>query len=386
VIIGGAMVGSSVAWWTARNPEFKGKILVVERDPSYEFAATSHTNSCIRQQFGTEVNVRISRFGAEFIRKFRDFMADPEAPEIVLQDFGYLYLAGTDAQAGKLRAAHAVQTRLGCATRLYTPDEIAARWPFFEVGDVILGSHNPVDEGYFDGGTIFDWFRKKARAMGAEYVHNEVTGIDMEGGRVTGVRLASGETVGAGIVVNASGTRAARVARMVGLDLPIEPRRRFTYIFEAEDALPDVLPLTIDPSGVHMRQDGRLFMCGCPPEDDAAVDPTDFHDSPEIWEDKIWPALAARVPSFERIKVRQSWIGHYDFNTLDQNAILGPASGLPNFLFANGFSGHGLQQSPAVGRGLSELILHGEYRSLDLSPLGYDRVARAEKFTETAVI
>ena len=386
VIIGGAMIGSSTAWWTARNPDFKGRILVVERDPTYQFAATTHTNSCIRQQFGSEINIRISQFGVTFLQDFAGFMADAEAPNIHLHDFGYLYLADTRGFADVLIDNQLTQSRLGAGTRIMTPDQIAAEYPFYNLYGIILGSHNPLNEGYFDGGTMFDWFRKKARALGAEYVKNEVTGISRSSDKVTGVTLASGETIGADIIVNASGTRGAQTARMAGLDIPIEPRRRYTFIFDAAEPLARDLPLTIDPSGVHMRTDGRYYMAGCPPDDDPAVDFDDFRMDHAIWEDKVWPAIATRVPAFERVKLINSWVGHYDYNTLDQNAIVGPHPEVGNFLFANGFSGHGLQQSPAMGRGLSELICYGQYRTLDMSDLGYGRVVRNAPLLERAII
>lgn len=386
VIIGGAMIGSSVAWWTARNPDFRGRILVIERDPTYEFCSTSHTNSCIRQQFGSEINIRISQFGAQFIKNFKTFMDDPEAPEIALHAFGYLYLADTPAFAEVLRVNQRMQASLGAGTRILTPDQIAEAWPFYDLDGIILGSHNPLDEGYFDGGTIFDWFRRKARALGAEYIRNEVTGITRDGGRVTDVTLASGETIGAGTVINASGPRANVTARMAGLEIPVEPRRRYTFVFDAAEQLPKDLPLTIDPLGVHMRTDGRYYMAGCPPDDDPAVAFDDFAMDHGIWEEKLWPAIASRVPAFERVKVINSWVGHYAYNTLDQNAIVGPHPEVSNFIFVNGFSGHGLQQSPAMGRGVSELIVHGGYRSLDLSPLGYERIAANSPLLERAVI
>ena len=386
VIVGGAMMGSSTAWWLSRNPDFQGRILVVERDPTYEFASTSHTNSCIRQQFSSPINIRISQFGVQFIRGFREFMADEDTPDIVLQEFGYMYLAGDAKKEAELRAAYSVQKEMGAGTRLMTPDEIAGEYPFYNTDGILLGSHNPVDEGYWDGGTVFAWFRKKARANGAEYIHNEVVGIEQADGRVTGIRLASGETIAAGQVVNASGPRAARMSAMVGLDLPVEPRRRYTYIFDCAEDLGQDLPLTIDPSGVHMRTDGRYYLCGCPPFEDKAMDPADFSSEDDIWEERLWPALANRVPAFERIKVINSWVGHYAYNTLDHNAVIGPAPDLPNFFFLNGFSGHGLQQSPAMGRAMSELLTYGAYRSLDLTAMGYERILRGEPFVETAVI
>ncbi len=386
VVIGGAMIGSAIAWWLARDPDFDGRVLVVERDPSFEFASTSHTNSCIRQQFGVAINIAISQFGVAFIRDFRGFMQDETAPEIRLDGFGYLYLAADPAKADRLRAAQALQASMGAGTRLLSPGQLAAAFPFLETGDVLLGSHNPGDEGCFDGGTMFSELRRRARRLGVEEVTAEVTGLTRSGDRITHVTLSDGSSVACGDVVNAAGPAAAKIAAMAGLALPVEPRRRFTFVFEAETPLPRTLPLTIDPSGVHVRSDGALYMAGCPPEHDGPADPRDFRMDHEIWEDRVWPALAARIPAFERIRLRNSWTGHYAYNTLDQNALLGPHPQVPNLMFANGFSGHGLQQAPAVGRGIAEQIIHRGWRSLDLSPLSVGRVLTGTPLTETAVI
>jgi glycine/D-amino acid oxidase-like deaminating enzyme len=386
VIIGGAMIGASVAWWTARNPDFSGRIMVVERDPTYQFASTTHTNSCIRQQFCTKINILISQFGVEFIKGFGSFMDDAEAPNITLNSFGYLYLADSAAFAQILRDNQKLQADLGAGTRILGPGQIAAAYPFFNLDGIVLGSHNPVNEGYFDGATIFDWLRKKSRASGVEFIHNQVTGITRDGDRVKAVRLASGETVRADIIVNASGPRANATAQMAKLHVPVEPRRRFTFVFDTADQLPARLPLTIDPTGVHMRSDGRYYVAGCGPDDDRAADYDDFTMDHEIWQDRIWPIIANRVPAFERVKVINSWVGHYAYNTLDQNAVVGPHPEVQNFIFANGFSGHGLQQSPAVGRGVSELIIYGGYRNLDLSPLGYERITANRPLVERAII
>ncbi|WP_281858448.1 NAD(P)/FAD-dependent oxidoreductase [Litoreibacter halocynthiae] len=388
VIVGGAIYGSSVAWWLSRNPDFGGSILVVERDPTYEFASTSHTNSCIRQQFSAEVNIQISQFGAEFIHGFQDFMLDADAPKIVLQSYGYMYLADNEEFAQTLRESQQIQQRLGAGTKYMTADEIKAAYPFYNLDDIIGGNHNLVNEGYFDGGTIFDWWKRKARAQGAEYVHNEVRGItrNSAGDRVENVKLASGEIISCGTLVNCSGPRAALTAQMAGLDIPVEPRKRYTFIFDAETPLDRDLPLTIDPSGVHMRSDGKYYMAGCPPDDDPAVAYDDFVEDHSIWENKVWPAVATRVPAFEAVKLVNSWVGHYAYNAFDQNAIIGPSPEVGNFIFVNGFSGHGLQQSPAMGRGVAEWIAYGEYRSLDLSPFGVERILARESFVERAVI
>lgn len=387
VIIGGAIIGSSVAWWLSRNPDFDGSILVLDRDMTYENASTSHTNSCMRQQFSNEVNVRISQFAAEFVRDFRSFMDDdPEVPELVVDHFGYMYLADNEDFAQTLRTNQQIQSSFGAGTKVMTPDEIKADYPFYTVDDLVLGCHNLVDEGYFDGGTMFDWWRRKARQNGAEYIAAEVTGIERSANRVTGVTLASGRTIACGSIVNAAGPRAVEVARMAGLDVPVEPRKRYTFIFDAAEPLDRALPLTIDPSGVHVRTDGDAYMAGCTPDHDPAVAYDDFVMDADIFEDKVWPALAHRIPAFERIKVTNRWAGHYAHNRLDQNVIIGPHDEVENYLFTVGFSGHGLQQSPAVGRGASELIAYGEFRSLDLTPLGYRRVVDHEPFLETAII
>jgi glycine/D-amino acid oxidase-like deaminating enzyme len=389
VIIGGAIMGSSTAWWLTQDTGFKGRVLVVERDPTYAQAGTTHTNSCIRQQFSTELNVRISQFGATFVQNLRRYMADDRVPELKIQNFGYLYLAADQGFADVLRRNQKVQRAAGAETRLMSPDEIKAAYPFYAVDDLVLGSINTKDEGYFDGSTVFDWFRRKARDAGVEYVADEVVGMTLSpvGDRVVSISLRSGRVVACGTVVNSSGARGVATAAMAGIDLPVEPRKRYTWVIQAEHPLDRPLPLTIDPSGVHMREvGGGTYMIGGHGDQDPAVDFDDFAMDREIWQDKIWPAIATRIPAFEAVKVISEWTGHYDYNTLDQNAVTGPHPQIGNFLFLNGFSGHGLQQSPAMGRGTAELIIHGSYRTLDLSDFHFDRIDDGRAVVEGAII
>ncbi|WP_146347189.1 NAD(P)/FAD-dependent oxidoreductase [Phaeobacter marinintestinus] len=390
IIIGGAIMGSSTAWFLSDNPDFTGSVLVVERDASYENSSTAHTNSCMRQQFSTELNVRISQFAADFVKNLRGYMGgDERVPELDIQNYGYLYLADNNSFADVLRDNQKVQLAAGAETRLLTPDQIAADYPFYNIEDIVLGSINTKDEGYWDGGAVFDWFRRSARERGVEYVSNEVVAMtkNADGTRVQSVTLKSGEVVSCGQIVNASGPRAARTAKMAGIDVPVEPRKRFTWIFSAEQPLDRDLPLTIDPSGVHFRQDGpKTYLAGCPANPDPAVDFDDFNMDHGIWQDHVWPIIATRIPQFEAIKVVNEWAGHYAFNTFDQNAILGPHHEVENFIFQNGFSGHGLQQSPAMGRGIAEWLTYGEYRSLDLSLFAYERIVKGQPIIEKAVI
>ncbi len=388
VIVGGAIMGSAAAWFLTDQADFDGTVLVVEKDPSYAKCSTAHTNSCMRQQFSREINVRVSQFAADFVKNLRRYMGDdPRIPPMHIHNFGYMYLADTEGFADALRAAQAVQAAAGAGTRLMTPDEIKAAYPFYETDDLVLGSHNTVDEGYFDGGGLFDWWRRQARERGVDYIAAEVAGLTRQGDRITEVVLADGQRIGCGTVVNAAGPRAARVAAMAGLDLPVEPRKRFTWVFNAERPLDRDLPLTIDPTGVHVRQDGPTsYMVGATPDPDPAVDPDDFTMDHSLWQDHVWPVIATRIPQFEAIRVVTEWAGHYAYNTLDQNAVLGPHPDLRNFLFLNGFSGHGLQQSPAMGRGIAEWITFGGYRSLDLTPFHYERILAGQAFDERAVI
>ena len=389
VIVGGAIYGSSLAWWLTNTAGFDGSILVVERDPSYTFASTSHTNSCIRQQFSNRTNIQISQFGADFIKDFRTQMGgDPDVPHLALQSFGYLYLADTPAFAATLRDAQQIQSSLGAHTRHMSRDEIATAYPFYQLDDIIAANHNTVDEGYFDGGTMFDWFKRMARRNGVEYIHDEVIGMTLNAAKsaVDTVTLKSGMVISCGVVANCSGPRAAATAQMAGITLPVVARKRYSYLFDAANALDGVLPLTIDPSGVHMRSEGKYYLAGCPPDIDPDVAYDDFEFDHALWQEKVWPIIATRVPAFEQVKVINEWVGHYAYNTLDQNAILGMHTSVKNFACLNGFSGHGLQQSPAIGRGMAELIAYGEYRALDLSPFNYERIERGEMLVEKAVI
>jgi glycine/D-amino acid oxidase-like deaminating enzyme len=390
IIIGGAIMGASTAWFLSDNADFNGSVLVVERDMKFENCSTTHTNSCMRQQFSADLNVRISQFAADFVKNIRSYMGgDERVPELGIRSFGYMYLADNDGFADILRENQQVQLQAGAATQLMTAEEIKAAYPFYNVDDIVLGSINLVDEGYWDGSAVNDWWRRQSRERGTEWIENEVVAINRNaaGTRVESVTLASGEVVVCGQLVNASGPRAARTAQMAGIDVPVEPRKRYSWIFKSEQPLEQDLPLTIDPSGVHVRENGGgTYQCGGHSDYDPAVDFDDFAIDQSIWENHVWPILATRIPQFEAIKVQSEWGGHYAMNTFDHNAIMGPHTELSNFIFLNGFSGHGLQQSPAMGRGTSEWLTYGEYRALDLSPFNYERIPGNRPIIEKAII
>ena len=390
IIIGGAIMGSSAAWFLSDNEDFDGSVLVVERDPTYENSSTSHTNSCMRQQFSTELNVRVSQFAADFVKNIRDYMGgDDLVPELSIRSFGYMYLADNEDFANVLRSNQKIQLDAGAATQLMSPQDIKKAYPFYNVDDIVLGSINLIDEGYWDGTAVFDAWRRQSRERGAEYIANEVVAMtkSADGLRVESVTLKSGDVISCAQLVNASGPRAARTAKMAGINVPVEPRKRYSWVFSAEQPLSQDLPLTIDPSGVHVRENGGgTYQCGAHTGHDPAVDYDDFAMDFDIWQSHVWPTLAARIPQFEAIKVQTEWAGHYAYNTFDHNAIIGPHDEVSNFYFLNGFSGHGLQQSPAMGRACAEMLIYGEYRSLDMRPFHYSRIVENKPLIEKAVI
>ena len=390
IIVGGAIMGASTAWFLSKNEDFDGSVLVVERDPTYKNSSTMHTNSCMRQQFSAELNVRISQFAADFVNNIQDYMdGDDLVPELSIQNFGYMYFANNEAFANILQENQKVQLSVGAATQLLSPDQIKQRYPFYNVDDILLGSINLIDEGYWDGTAVFDSWRRQSRKAGAEYVTNEVVAMtkSADGTKVESVTLRSGEVITCGKVLNTSGPRASRTAQMAGIDVPVEPRKRYSWIFAAEQPLSQDLPLTIDPSGVHVRENGGgTYQCGAHSDIDPAVAYDDFIMDFDVWENHVWPILATRIPQFEAIKIQSEWAGHYAYNTFDHNAIMGPHTEVENFFFLNGFSGHGLQQSPAMGRGTAEMLIYGEYRSLDLSSFNYSRIPDNVPIIEKAVI
>lgn len=394
VIVGGAAIGSSIAYFLSADPGFRGSILVVERDPTYATASTSLSGAAIRLQYSNAINVEICRFGSAFIRDFANIMqVGDEKPDLGFHPGGYLFLAATGEQEQVLRENHEVQKAHGADVVLWGPDELASAFPHLNVEDIRLASYGRSGEGWFDNTGLMNGFRRKARAQSAEYVHDEVVAIKRSGNRVHSVTLASGAVVEAGTIVNASGPRAGRTARMAGIELPVEPRRRTLFVFDCARSPEGTatvnagrLPLMIDVTGVHCRPQGRYFLTGAVPVDDTPPAFDDFEPGYSEFEDIIWPALVHRSKAFESLKVLRQWAGHYDYNTLDQNLIVGRHPEVSNFVFCNGFSGHGLQQAPAAGRAVAELIVHGGYRTIDMSEVGYERIVAGRPFLEKAVI
>lgn len=386
VIVGGAASGASAAWWI-KGMSPATRVLVVERDPTYAHAATALSVASVRSQFSNPVNVLVSRFGAEFIRDFGARLG-PEGgvPTLGFRENGYLFLSGTEAGAALMEELAAMQRSLGAGTEVLGRAELSRRFPWMKLDDVIAGSFGPRDEGWFDNMGLLNGFRAGARARGTEFRKGQVTRLIAGSGRISGVALADGSTVGAGQVLLAAGTGVTPLLATLGEDWPVEPRKRTVFVIDTPDARHPEAPLIIDHTGVYMRPEQDGWITATVPDDDRACAPDDWEPDHGQFEDLIWPRLWNRADGFAAVRVRRLWVGHYDYNRLDQNAILGPHPAFPNLFVASGFSGHGLQQSPAVGRGLAEVMLTGDWQTLDLSPLGAGRIAGRRPFLERAVV
>lgn len=386
VVIGGGVMGSALAYFLVAEPKFAGEVVVLERDPSYRLASSARSASSIRQQFSTPINIAIGRFGAAFLREGQARLAvDGEAPALGFVEGGYLFLATADRLAS-LEANVRVERSCGADIVLLSPAELGRRFPWLSVDGLAGGSLGLSGEGWFDGWALLQGFRRKAIRLGARFVTAEVVEAERRGRRAMAVRTRDGERIAGDLFVNAAGPWAGKVAEMFGVCLPVEARRRCVFVVSCPEP-PRPCPLVIDTSGVWFRPEGEGFLCGAapPPERDRPDLPLDEIDH-GLFEDIIWPALARRVPAFERLRVTGAWAGYYEFNTFDANGLVGPHPDLDNMLCANGFSGHGIQQAPAVGRGLAEWICHDRYLSLDLSPLAPERLRRGERLLERHVI
>jgi glycine/D-amino acid oxidase-like deaminating enzyme len=381
VIVGGGVMGSAVAYYLSRfEPGLK--VAVVERDPTYEKSSTTLSMANARIQFSLKENIQISQYALARLADFETEMAvDDATPDIAYRPEGNLFLVDAEGRE-HAKAAFDLQRSLGCEVEWWTPDQIQARYPLYEPGD-LEGTFGPQD-GQFDAYAVLMGYRAKARAQGADYLQEEVKALVSDGGRMTGVRLASGDTLNADVVVNCAGAWCTDLAETAGVRLPVQPIKRQVFALAMATKPEGPLPLTVLPSGLYFRTEtGGLLLVGKSVEED----PVGFDFN---WDDKrfledLWFELAEFVPAFETLKLMRGWAGLYAVNTLDGNAILGEWPELKGFYLANGFSGHGLQQAPAAGRYLAELILKRPVR-LDLSIFSPVRILDNRPLSEGGLV
>lgn len=386
VVAGGGIVGSAAAYFLSASAALKGqRIVLVERDLAFAEASTSRSAGGLRQQFSTPENIALSQATLAMIRGLGELFGP--GTDVGWREQGYLLLASAEGEA-TLGENVALQSRSGADVALLQPADLAAQFPWLNVETVRVGAHGRSGEGWFDPPSLAGLFRDAAKRNGVAIVPGEIVDIEKNAG-IEAVRLAGGRRMACGSLINAAGAWSGRLAAMAGVMLPVEPRKRYVYVIgarEVSDALRRA-PLTVDPSGVWFRPEGRFFICGRSPEegeepliDDLGTIDYDFFDQ------QVWPLLAARVPMLESIKVVNAWAGYYDYNTLDQNAVIGSHPELTNFYMACGFSGHGAQQGPAAARAVVELLESGRYRTVDVTRLGFARIAEGSPLRERNVI
>jgi len=386
-VIGGGAVGAACALFL-RRLDARVAVDVIEPDPGLRLASSARSAASIRQQFSTAVNVRLSQFGLELLRQPDAWLAvDGDAVDLGFVESGYLFVATSDEGAQALRDNYAVQRAAGAAVSLLPPRELAQRVPWLRCDDVRLASLGERGEGWFDGYAFARALARKARALGAVWHASAVVGFERRAERLHAVRLADGSRVEADAFVIAAGAWSRAVGALAGVDVLVFARRRTVFVFNAPAPLPRT-PLVVDPSGVWFRSEGSGLIGGWSPGANDA-DPDDLPlDQPDLdqFDDRVWPALAHRVPVFAALRRTRAWDGYYEVHPLDHNALVGPHPRCPNLLLACGFSGHGLQHAAGVGRGIAEWLLHGRYVSLDLSPLSPQRIALGRPLVERAVI
>ena len=382
LIIGGGVMGASAAYFLKTLAPTLD-VVVVEPDPSYRRAATPRASGGIRQLFSCPENVQMSRFSLGFYERFAPLMETPAGrPDVRFQRQGYLFVVPESGRPA-LEASHRLQRDLGVNVLLLDPAEVRDRFPALCTDDLALAAFSP-DDGWLDPAAVLHGFLAKARSLGVRSRTDAVVDLDHDGVRVRGARLASGDEVRADVVINAAGAWADQVCDLVGMPLPVRPLRRFVHSFTCPSVV-EPLPFVKDPQGLALRPDGHGYTAGLvdlrvPRGFDDTVDERYF---PEV----VWPALARRVPAFAVVEQVRTSVGFYDQNDLDGNMILGSWPGLlENFLVAAGFSGHGLMHAPAVGRALAELTLYREFRSLDLTRLGYQRVVEDQPYREAGIL
>ncbi|PAV28791.1 FAD-dependent oxidoreductase [Virgibacillus profundi] len=381
IVIGGGVIGSSIAY-NLLNDDYNGEVTVFEKDSIYEFSSTPRSAGGIRQLFTTAINIQISRFGLKKYLTFPEDMAvGNEKAEIDFKQRGYLFLAKNET-IEELKQQWMLQQSNGVPSELLSKEELLSIIPELTIDDLNGGLYCGED-GYLDPYSVMQGYARKSKQLGADYVYEEIDSILQNHGKVSGVKLSNGDIYEAPIVVNCAGPWAPALSEKMGYPLPVIPLKRQIIQFDIAEALVNDLPLTVDPTGVYFRHEGKSLITGF----SETVRPgIDFKWKRSFFLEQLWPILSHRISNFERAKIVSGWAGMYSHNTIDQNAIIGAHPEVHGYFIACGFSGHGMQQAPAVGKGLSELIRTGRYETLDLSPLRFERFAENNLIIEGAIV
>ena len=380
VIIGGGIVGASIAWCLTdagcRN------VLIIERESHQGKGSTGKSRGGVRAQFATLPNIQMSLYSIRFYSEFDERLGQPGG----YRPQGYLFVATAQKHLDYLRTNQKLQHSLGLSqARMVARDEIIDRVPQLRSNDILGGSFCPTD-GFVDPYSVMTGFTTCAVERGARVWRSaKVTAIHRNGAGVMGVETTRGP-VSSRVVVNAGGAWAAQIAALAGIDLPVEPLRRQLVPTEPFDGVSHDIPMVIDmTNGFHFRPESLGFLLAWNDPEETPGFKTDF-DSTFI--EKILDRAADRVPCFENVAVnpKKAWAGLYEVSP-DHHCILGAVEQVPGFLCANGFSGHGVMHAPSTGRILADLILHGKTDVVsNVEVLSPARFAKGELLHETAVL
>jgi FAD-dependent oxidoreductase domain-containing protein 1 len=381
-IIGGGAIGAAAAYFLRSHPR-AGRVAVIERDTSYQLASTPRASGGVRRLFSLPENIALSNYSIPFFERFDAEMAvDGERPAINFRKGGYLFIV-PPAAARVLESNFAIQKANGVRVEWLERKDLKAKFPSMTVDDLGAGVLSP-DDGWLDPYGVLQGLRKKAQALGAEFVNDEVVALDVERRRLRAIRLRSGQTLQAEAVINAAGAWAKEICVMAGWTVPIEPMRRYEHYFEAAEAI-EPLPYIKDVRRLAFRPEGKGYSGGVPNLDEPRG--YNFDVDHDYFQQVVWPALAARFPQFERTKEKTTMSGLYDQNEFDATPIVGSWTGkLDNFYLMAGFSGHGLMHAPGCGRAIAELILDGSYQTIDLARFGWARIAEGRRCAEDGIV
>lgn len=379
VIVGGGIVGSSIAYHLTQAG--CKDVLVIERESAQGKGSTGKSMGGVRAQFSTPISIQMSLYSIPFYASFDERLGYPAD----YRPQGYLFCATNEKQLAYLRANYQKQVELGLKNvRLVPADEIRSKFPQLRSDDIVGGSFCASD-GFVDPYSAMVGFMSSAADHGAKlWKHTEVTAIQRGTNGITAVETTRG-SVATRTVVNAAGPWAAEIARMAGVDLPVQPLRRMLVPTEPFAQFPHDAPMIIDMSnGFHFRPEALGFLLAWNDPEEMPGYKTDFEPT---FIEKILTRAADRVPVFENLAVnpKRAWAGLYEM-TPDHHPILGEAPGVPGFYLANGFSGHGVMHAPATGKIISDLILTGKTDLVDVSLLGLARFAEGRMIEETAVL
>ena len=385
IIIGGGIMGSAAAYFLGIDGR-AGAVTVIEPDATYTKASTPAGAGGVRRLMCRPENIRMSQFSLDFYANFQDVMATEDNPaDIQFRRQGYLFLTSPGG-VDDLTRNFETQSKEGVLAELLEVSALRARFPSVGTDNVALACHSPGD-GWIDPQAALIGFRKKAESHGVKYLRDRVVGLEASKSAVTRAVLQSGDHMSGQIFLNTAGTWVDEIAAMTGAELPVKPMCRVQHFWRCAHEI-EPLPLIKDESGAFVRPEGDGFVGGCPSWE---IEPgfiweIDRGYFANYFEDTVWALIANMVSKFETIKLDRSWGGHYAQNLFDGNMIIGRYSdGLKNLYTACGFSGHGIMHAPAVGRALAELALDGDFQTLDLSRMGFQRVRDNAPYAEAGI-